>query len=92
MGSRLYKTQEWRKAFSSPEPVVSWSRGLDYKLSRVALGTRMDARFFQLRSQGSLFLFFVLAKKRLNKGLTLKGILRGFTDILFTTGEKRKKR
>ena len=30
--------------FSSPEPVVSWSRGLDcYKLSRVALGTRMFA-------------------------------------------------
>ena len=28
-------------AFSSPEPVVSWSRGLRYKLSRVALGTRM---------------------------------------------------
>ena len=30
--------------FSSPEPVVSWPRGLDrYKLSRVALGTRMFA-------------------------------------------------
>ena len=28
-------------AFSSPEPVVSWSRGLRFKLSRVALGTRM---------------------------------------------------
>ena len=31
--------------FSSPEPVVSWSRGREtrvgYKLSRVALGTRM---------------------------------------------------
>ena len=31
--------------FSSPEPVVSWSRGWEtrvgYKLSRVALGTRM---------------------------------------------------
>ena len=51
-----------------------------------------DARFFQLRSQDSLFLFFVLAKKRLDKGLTKQGILRGFTDILFTTGEKRKKR
>ena len=28
-------------AFSSPEPVVSWSRGLRFILSRVALGTRM---------------------------------------------------
>ena len=39
-----------RDAFSSPEPVVSWSRGREtreplvgYKLRRVALGTRMDA-------------------------------------------------
>ena len=28
-------------ALSSPEPVVSWSRGLRFILSRVALGTRM---------------------------------------------------
>ena len=33
-----------RRSFLSPEPVVSWSRGREtrgYKLSRVALGTRM---------------------------------------------------
>ena len=29
-----------KSLFSSPDPVVSWSRG--YKLSRVALGTRME--------------------------------------------------
>ena len=34
-------------SFSSPEPVVSWSRGLaGYKLSRVALRTRMVKAFF----------------------------------------------
>ena len=37
-----------RDPFSSPEPVVSWSRGREtrvgYKLSRVALGTRMGPR------------------------------------------------
>ena len=36
-------------SFSSPEPVVSWSRGREtrvgYKLSRVALGTRMRTTF-----------------------------------------------
>ena len=42
--------------FSSPEPIVSWSRGREtrvgYKLSRVALGTRMlffPARFAHAR-------------------------------------------
>ena len=34
-------------AFSSSEPVVSWSRGLRYKLSRVALGTRMVPGFLR---------------------------------------------
>ena len=40
----------WR-AFSSPEPVVSWSRGREtrgYKSSRVALGTRMGGERWRL--------------------------------------------
>ena len=40
----LYLLRNWHYVFSSPEPVVSWSRGREtrvgYKLSRVALGTR----------------------------------------------------
>ena len=36
--------------FSSPEPVVSWSRGrVGYKLSRVALGTRMSIYLLLVR-------------------------------------------
>ena len=43
-------------SFSSPEPVVSWSRGLvGYKLSRVALGTRMVKAFFFALFQCSNF-------------------------------------
>ena len=46
------KNMTRRKAFSSPEPVVSWSRGREtrgsplvcYELSRVALGTRMEEK------------------------------------------------
>ena len=44
-------------SFSSPEPVVSWSRGLaGYKLSRVALRTRMvKACFFALFQCSNFF-------------------------------------
>ena len=38
-----------RILFSSPEPVDSWSRGLRYKLSRVALGTRIPGHSFKPR-------------------------------------------
>ena len=43
-------------SFSSPEPVVSWSRGLvGYKLSRVALGTRMVKAFFLRYFSAAIF-------------------------------------
>ena len=46
----------WRP-FSSPEPVVSWSRGrVCYKLSRVALGTRIaDALHYSHRTAHALY-------------------------------------
>ena len=44
-------------SFSSPEPVVSWSRGLaGYKLSRVALRTRMVKAFFLHYFSAAIFL------------------------------------
>ena len=54
----LYLLRNWHYAFSSPEPVVSWSRGREtrvgYKLSRVALGTRMGTSLRLKRFMGAM--------------------------------------
>ena len=62
--------------FMQPEPVVSWSRGLvRYKLSRVALGTRMPRFQTNDRQTSRSFHSKNPGPKKLQKSLILHFLL-----------------
>ena len=79
----------WR-AFSSPEPVVSWSRGREmrgYKSSRVALGTRMGGERWRLDNRLDIRLNIRLGRTQGCVSLKKKGFgLRVISRIMEISG------